>query len=105
MVLAAELAGVDELALRTARIGSLDHLRSGEVEEQELGRLATGDYQRLFTAAMGAVMPSRIFKLPCLLGPPIAHSAAVRYLLGGRALYTTQWTRGCPARPVASLPP
>jgi len=44
-----------------------------------------------------------MFRLPHLLGPPVAPTAEALCLLGSRAVYTTQRTCGYPPRTVVSL--
>ena len=39
---------------------------------------------------------SFMFRLPCLLGPPIAPTAVALCLQGSRAVYSTQWTWSYP---------
>src|SRR5712671_3767007 len=46
---------------------------------------------------------SIMFRLPHLLGPPVAPTAEALCLLGSRAVYTTQRTCGYPPRTVVSL--
>jgi hypothetical protein len=46
---------------------------------------------------------SMMFRLPHLLGPPVAPTAEARSLLGSRAVYATQRTWGYPPRTVVSL--
>ena len=46
---------------------------------------------------------SLMFRLPNLLGPPVAPTARVRCPLGSRAVYTTQCPSGYPSQAVVSL--
>ena len=46
---------------------------------------------------------SFMFKLPYLLGLPVAPTAETQSFQGSQAVYTTQWTCGYPTRTVVSL--
>jgi hypothetical protein len=61
-------------------------------------RLATSLTNR-FRGCSHSVM----FRLPHLLGPQVAPTVEAQGLLGSRAVYTTQRTRGYPSRTVVSL--
>jgi hypothetical protein len=44
-----------------------------------------------------------MFRPPYSLDPQVAPTAEAQSLQGGRAVYTTHWTRGYPPRTVVSL--